>query len=467
LSIAHEFAGADLGDSRLTKRLLAVAEAIHEHPDRPFPALLGKSAELEGFYRFLSNDNVTLEAVLQPHIEATVERAARHQSVVVAHDTSEFRFEGQGREGLGRLGSKGQGFLGHFGLLISADGRREPLGVAGLKIWTRQGPTASQLIKAKKLSNAASRGMRRESARWGELVEEVEETVDGSVSLIHVMDSEADDYALMSLLVGKGRRFVIRLCYDRCLAQAEADAPGKLKRMLQVQRGVCTRTVKLSRRGRRPLGGQKRLQPRDERSATLAFGVHQASLRKPELADDDAPKQLDINIVHVWEVDPPAGVEAVEWILATTERVETAEQLLAVVDAYRARWVIEEYFKALKTGCAYEKRQLESQTTLQNALALLIPVAWNLLRLRLLARDEGEQAANTVLSESQLEVLRRATTVKLSETPTIQEAMLAVAQLGGHIRQNGWPGWQVLGRGYTKLLTLELGFLLALDGRLP
>jgi hypothetical protein len=129
--------------------------------------------------------------------------------------------------------------------------------------------------------------------------------------------------------------------------------------------------------------------------------------------------------------------------------------------------VIEEYFKALKTGCAYEKRQLESQTTLQNALALLIPVAWNLLRLRLLARDEGEQAANTVLSESQLEVLRRATTVKLSETPTIQEAMLAVAQLGGHIRQNGWPGWQVLGRGYTKLLTLELGFLLALDGRLP
>jgi hypothetical protein len=461
LSIAHEFAGADLGDLRLTKRLVAVAEAIHEHPDRPFPALLETSAELEGFYRFLSNDNVTAEAVLQPHIDATVERAARHSSVVVAHDTSEFRFEGQVREGLGRLGSKGQGFLAHFGLLISADGRREPLGVAGLKVWTRQQPTASQLLKAKKISNAASRRMRRESARWAELVEQVEETVDGSVSLIHVMDSEADDYTLMSQLVGKGRRFVIRLCYDRCLAQEAANGAEKLKRLLEKEQGLCTRTVKLSRRGRRPLGGQKRLQPRSERTATLAFGSHHASLRRPELAENDLPQKLEVNIVHVWEVDPPPEAEAVEWILATTEPVETAEQLLAVIDAYRARWVIEEYFKALKTGCAYETRQLESQTTLLNALAILIPVAWNLLRLRLWARDESEQAAETVLTPTQLEVLRRASTLKLSAAPTIREALLAVAQLGGHIRNNGWPGWQVLGRGYTKLLTLELGFLLA------
>jgi IS4 transposase len=38
----------------------------------------------------------------------------------------------------------------------------------------------------------------------------------------------------------------------------------------------------------------------------------------------------------------------------TTEAVETAEQVAAVVDAYRARWLIEEFFKALKTGCGFE-----------------------------------------------------------------------------------------------------------------
>lgn len=112
MSIAEEFAGAELGDLRLTKRLVAVAEAIHEHPERGFPTMLSTSAELEGFYRFLSNDKVTVEGVLQPHVDATVERAARHERVIVAHDTSEFRFEGEAREGLGRLGAKGQGFWG-------------------------------------------------------------------------------------------------------------------------------------------------------------------------------------------------------------------------------------------------------------------------------------------------------------------------------------------------------------------
>jgi IS4 transposase len=47
-------------------------------------------------------------------------------------------------------------------------------------------------------------------------------------------------------------------------------------------------------------------------------------------------------------------------MLYTSEPIDTAEQLLTIVDQYRSRWVIEEFFKALKTGCAFEKRQLES-----------------------------------------------------------------------------------------------------------
>jgi hypothetical protein len=47
-------------------------------------------------------------------------------------------------------------------------------------------------------------------------------------------------------------------------------------------------------------------------------------------------------VVYVREVTPPADEQPVEWMLATTEPVDTAEQILAVVDSYRARWVIEE-----------------------------------------------------------------------------------------------------------------------------
>jgi len=53
--------------------------------------------------------------------------------------------------------------------------------------------------------------------------------------------------------------------------------------------------------------------------------------------------------------------------------------------------------------------------------------------------------------------------VSLSRKPTIREAMLAIAAEGGHIKNNGDPGWLVLGRGYEKLLHMELGFEVAME----
>lgn len=102
-------------------------------------------------------------------------------------------------------------------------------------------------------------------------------------------------------------------------------------------------------------------------------------------------------------------IEPVEWTLMTTEPIETEEQILAVVDSYRHRWKIEELFKALQTGCAYEKRQLGSYQTLV-----------------------------------ELDVLRHVAEKPRPKHPTLREAMLAIARLGGHLKRNGEPGWMVL-----------------------
>jgi IS4 transposase len=100
----------------------------------------------------------------------------------------------------------------------------------------------------------------------------------------------------------------------------------------------------------------------------------------------------------VWEVNAPVGTEPVEWRLMTTEPIDTDEQVLRIVDWYRTRWMIEEYFKALKTGCAFEQGQLASFHTLCVALALLAPMAWRLLLLRYLARELPTTAATVVLT---------------------------------------------------------------------
>jgi hypothetical protein len=175
---------------------------------------------------------------------------------------------------------------------------------------------------------------------------------------------------------------------------------------------------------------------------------------------------LHVNVVTVDEIDVPQGEEPILWQLVTTEPVATTEDIERIVDAYRMRWVIEEFFKALKTGCAFEKRQLESYATLVNALAMFTVIAWRLLLLRFVARTEPESTATNALTERQVRVLQALSTmpdapvrVDIPATnPTAGDALFAVAQLGGHIQNNGAPGWLVLARGLESLLLVELGW---------
>jgi hypothetical protein len=127
------------------------------------------------------------------------------------------------------------------------------------------------------------------------------------------------------------------------------------------------------------------------------------------------------------------------------------------VDHYRARWRIEEFFKALKTGCSYEKRQLTTYESLRRALALLAPIAWHLLAIRAIAHDDGSAPATDVVDDVQLDVLRAlspTSKIPLSR-PTVSDVMRAIADIGGHVRQNGDPGWLVLGRGYEDFVKAE------------
>jgi hypothetical protein len=137
---------------------------------------------------------------------------------------------------------------------------------------------------------------------------------------------------------------------------------------------------------------------------------------------------------------------------------ESAPTVEFAVDCYRARWLIEEFVKALKTGCQYEKRQLESSHSLLNALAVLAPVAWRLLLLRYISRNAPDAPARQALTPTQLDVLKAVSKKPLPDNPTVRDALLAVAKLGGHLTNNGDPGWIVLGRGFHDLLIMELAW---------
>jgi len=452
-TLAGELKGLQLGDARLNARARKIAQRMEQRPADSLPDQMANSAELEATYRFFANDSVTIDALLAPHVRSTHERMEGHTVVRVLHDTSGFRFDGD-REGLGPLGRGAAGFYAHVALAVGADELREPLGVLGVHPYVQEkDPPNRGLTPSQKTARArATPREEKISSRWEQLAAAVTEKAPRDVRLIHMMDQEADDYAAMAALKQDSLHFVIRGSSDRKLNFGGATAAEALA----VHAAEIFRAVDVNPRSEKSAVANRK-PPRVRRVAKLSIRYGTIVLNRG-YAQSDQPT-LTVNAVHVFETAAPDGEEPIEWMLFTSEPIATREEAEAVVDHYRARWVIEEYFKAVKTGCAFEKRQLTTYDALLRALGLTIPLAWRLLVLRNLGRTNEPIPASSVFDAEQLILLRclvesRGRRMPLEPT-TVRDAMLAIAGIGGHIKNNGDPGWQVLGRGYQRFLEAE------------
>lgn len=446
--LVEEAGNARFGDQRLTNRFQAILRAVALHPDLSFPRAMQTSSSLEALYRFLQNPRVTPEAVLAPHASAAVERARAARSVLAIHDTSEFAPSSADTEGGFYELQKGRcGLLAHFTLLVGA-AEPCPLGVSGFTIVDR-------VARPKEHSRKRWSDAEKESRRWWTSADRVADQLGPDVDIVHVMDREADSYQIFSMLRKAGHEFVIRLHHDRRAAVEEVERIERLSAIAAERPIALEREVKLSARKAASAPQQKRRFPaRESRAATLEIRAASVVIERPYvLRTEDLPPTLNVNVVFVTEPDPPSGAEPVSWKLLTTLPIDTPEQLGRVIDTYRGRWLIEEFFKALKTGCAVEQRPLESRKTCSTALALFVPVAIQLLQLRFVSRQAPTAPASILFTKEQIAAVRQhaASDRRLPPRPSVRHVMLAIAGFGGHLKSNGDPGWHVLGRGYQRL----------------
>jgi IS4 transposase len=458
-----EFEGAQLGDSRLSQRLGKIVAALSANPSGSFPKALRDSASLEAFYRFADNSAVSAAGVLAPHQKKTLERIGGRKRILLVQDTTECRFTGEApRLGSGPLAGGGAGFYAHVCLAVSDDGKRDPLGVIGLRTYVH--PVTQETAAEKKKKGRKSRPD-SESQRWIEMAKTCEEEVGKLASVIHVADREADFYEAEANLVANGSDFVFRVQHDRVLERINGKAVFTLNDALAGAKVVATREVPLSRRlGSTSPRDRKAHPAREARLARLEISATTIDLPATSMVRGlGLPKKIRLNLVQAVEVNAPAGMLPVDWQLLTTLPIDTPEQILDILDIYRARWIIEELFKALKTGCSFEKRQLSSVDALVVTLALLLPIAWQMLRLRHLVQIDDKSPASDAISEQQLSILQVFQPKQMPALPTVKDALLAIAAMGGHIKNNGLPGWMVLGRGFERLLNIEDGWQAALE----
>lgn len=456
----EQFAAAvDLGDARRTRRLAAVVRRLARHPDAPLPSAMGSAARLEGLYRLVNNRAVTFDALVDAQKKVTAQRAADAGELLVVHDTSTLAPKRGDVKAIGYLNTGSPGFFLHASLVVTLkDG--QPLGMGDAQTLTRK-VYSKRGRRTKASGKETAKWKNRESDRWWRGVQASEAVLPRGAS-IHVIDREGDAYPLLATMHDEKLRFVVRCYHDRRARDASEQPPAAwttLHSLAEAMTGVLTREVPLASRQKKT-APRSNHQPRDARLATLQFAASRVTVPAPNYVKSGSAT-IDLNVVRVWEDEAPEGETPVEWLLYTTEPADTPEEVARVVDIYRRRWLIEEFFKALKTGCAYEKREFESLGALQALLAICLPIACELLWLRNRARQAPDAPAAHVLTRTQLEVLRAATRGKLAKNPTAADALAAVAALGGHLKSNGPPGWQILYRGMKALLLYEVGWTMA------
>jgi hypothetical protein len=456
--VASELSGL-IGDPRRERRARLMLEAWQEKPGLGFPDIFDADAELEAAYRFFGNPNLDFAGVLAPHVSKSVERCKHFEEVLCIQDTSTFVFTGD-REGLGYINKANRGFLGHFAMVVtrSSDAPPIPLGVVEAETWVRDEPRRSKGVSQNKLRQSGD----CESHRWLETVRKSEDKLSGVTSPIHVMDREGDIYDCTSTMVKNKFRFVVRCMSNRII---ESDDPD-YHLLYDALDGLAVRyhdTVTISRRKGSKLPDQRKAYPaREGRQAEVCVTATTVTVKRTRNSSKDYPPKTQINLVHVFEPCPPSNEEPVQWVLLTNEPISTDDEIRSIIGCYRQRWIIEEFFKAIKTGCVFTKRQLKTYSALTIALAMTLPIAWSMLLLRTQARSNDKVPAEFFVDEFRLKIIRaHAVRYKLPQAPSLRDVAYAIAGLAGHLKRNGPPGWQTLRRGYEKLLILEEAWLVS------
>jgi hypothetical protein len=439
----YEFSGVVAGDKRRTRRLVATATAMMRNPSASLPAQLQAPAALKATYNLLHQEAVTPAAVMAPHTVNTRAAAGRRPRVLLIQDTTEIDYSAHPQTtGLGPIGDgNGRGYLLHSVLAVDPD-ERQVLGLVHHEPFLRQ--------PAPKNEYSAQRQKRqRESQIWERAVAAVGPAPAG-VQWIHVGDCGSDLFPFWEECRRQGCAFLVRAYQERCVTTPDETASYLMTfaRQLPAQ---DSRTLSLPARHGKPA-----------REARLQISFSPVTLRAP--AHPRGKREAIAGwVIRVWESDPPADEEdPIEWVLITSVPTVTLAQAWERVAWYTCRWLIEDYHKCLKTGCAIEKRQLHDYGPLTRLLAILAPMAVRLLELREIARQTPERLASEVLPPELVHLVARLADLP-PETLTVETFWREVAKQGGYLgrRRDGPPGWQTLWRGWLYIQTLLEGVHLA------
>lgn len=441
---------------------MKVGMASTARPGAAMTEAFDEERDSRAAYDFIENKRISLSVLLDPATRA-LGRGLREEpqgtTVLCVQDTTEINLAHLATmTGLGAIGNpKNRGLFAHSALAVGTDGA--PIGLLGVETWIRPIETRG---KAKK--RRAEQFDDKESARWWRTIEQTEECVRRPGLLVHTGDRESDIYELFERSHEKSHRLLVRAAHDR---RVEGDEEGEVAYLWPQVSGFAAseerRTIHQPEQRALPRTSTRAARKaRPARDAVIMMQFGSVTIRAPHKRKGS----VELSAIRVFEVEPPKGVEPLEWLLLTSDTLASEADAWLRVDWYGLRWLIEEFHKVLKSGCRVEERQFESRATFEVSLGFSLLTAAQLLALTKQARVVPEQLASKVLTHDEEEVLLRHAEIhkrKPKGPLRLKDVVILIAKLGGYLgrKNDGPPGWLTLWRGLRRLFAMVDGYKLA------
>ena len=445
----QEFGHCAVGDERLTRRIVKIVGEQAAKPGASYSeACDGDRDALNGYYRLLNaeHEELDLESLLATHRGQTLRRMKDKETVLLIQDSCDLNFstrsacEGLGTIGTNQTGAQSKGLRLHSCLALEAEDGL-PLGVVRLDGY------APESAKGKDTHRPIEE---KDSNRWlvtfkdgADLAAQLPDT-----RFVSVADREADIFELFDLhrqFAGKKPDLLVRAKGDRCLEDTErklfaelAQAPLGANVSLEVPRQRA-KISKPSKPGRAAL---------PERQAEVEVRFKEVAIKAPDKMQTRNRQPLRLWAVYLVEKNPPPQATPLEWLLLTTVQVASVKQAMKCIRWYCRRWRIEEWHRVMKSGCKVEAHQNHSAEALLRAIALDAVIAWRIMLLALLGREQPELPCEVVFDSMECDVLK---ILAKKKKLTLGEAIIIIAKQGGYLnrKSDGNPGYEVLWKGYA------------------
>jgi len=204
--------------------------------------------------------------------------------------------------------------------------------------------------------------------------------------------------------------------------------------------------------------------PKDGRAARTARlaacgpRFRRVTLPATETFPDADP--VTVSAVHIREVAPPEGGEAVRWRLLTTLGAGSAAEAAGIVGFHLQRWRAGDLFRVLKSGCRVGFLLFRTAGRLRRAVAVNAVIAWRIMVMTLPGRQVPDRAPDLMFADGEPGFLRDyAAEHGLKAPERLGDAVRLAAHLGGYRdrRHDPEPGHQIMWHGQTRLTSAALG----------